>query len=221
MTLFVLIVSVLFFSSTECIQFHTMQPNLSAGTAQPSASCVKAIHFNTMITGLPPDIESERYQNGESKIKITPSKENGQQSMSLNILVKEVLNEEGIISSSDQAGIDVKEGIFMQINNHLAYSGWGYGSLLISTMTGTIIPGHANIVETFDITVFENQKLMLRKRFTHSVSQWQWILLAPFFWAGEDFATGQRLFREVIRETVRDIASRKEDRNGRCITASL
>lgn len=194
-----------------CLHFHAVDPPLSLETKSVSSKCVSTIRFMTRVDGLPPDIETK-----DGNFKISPDRENGHPSAALDELATSVFSESNILVASDRNGIDVEHGIFFQISDQITIPSLGYASLIFSSMLLTLIPGHAVIQEKIVIQVFENRQFLFRKSYSHSISQWQWLPLAFFFWMDEGTQTGKELFSAALREAIQELILRKEV-NGRCV----
>lgn len=165
-----------------------------------------------MISGLPPDIEVKEIKQGDrttQDVKVKSDPLNGQSHPQLDLMAREVFLESGILTNNPKEG-QVPDGIFIQINNRLEYPLLGYTSMLFSTITLTILPGHNVTTETFDVIVFENKKFLFKKSYTHAVSQWQWLPLLFFFWAGEDLSFGKVHYKNVLKDTLSEIISLKK-----------
>ncbi|PJZ25233.1 hypothetical protein CH352_11800 [Leptospira hartskeerlii] len=188
-----------------------MDPALSRNHLEPS-SCLSVVAFKTLINGLPPDISTEQSSDGKrTNIKVTEDKYNGQSHPILDVMAKEVFNESGILSSNDKQGTEVAKGIFIQINNQISFSSLGYAGRLLSTMSLGILPSRLTSFESFDVSVFEDQKFLFRKTYLHEVKSWLWLPLIFFFWVGEDQKEGQLYYKDVIKDVISNvIAKRKE-----------
>ncbi|PKA15411.1 hypothetical protein [Leptospira haakeii] len=178
---------------------------------EPS-SCLSVVAFKTLINGLPPDINTEQSADGKrTNIKVTEDKYNGQSHPVLDVMAKEVFNESGILSSNDKQGTEVQKGVFIQINNKINYSALGYAGRLLSTMTLGILPSRLTALESFDVSAFEDQKLLFRKTYLHEVRSWLWLPLVFFFWAGEDQKEGQYYYKDVIKDVISNIIAKRKE----------
>ncbi|TGK01633.1 hypothetical protein EHO58_17910 [Leptospira selangorensis] len=195
----------------NCLYYHTVDPALSRNNLEPS-SCLSVVAFKTLINGLPPDINTEQSPDGKrTNIKVTEDKYNGQSHPILDVMAKEVFNESGILSSNDKQGTEVTKGVFIQINNKISYSALGYAGRLLSTMTLSILPSRLTAVESFDISAFEDQKLLFKKTYLHEVRSWLWLPLVFFFWAGEDQKEGQFYYKDVIKDVISNIVAKRKE----------
>ncbi len=196
--------------SVHCLYYHKAEPALEFRSISPS-SCLNVVAFKTIVDGLPPDIQVDETKDGKQKVTVTPDKFNGKSHPQLDMMAKEIFNEAGILSSNDREGVDVKEGIFVQINNRVQIPALGYGSILLSWMTLTVIPGYNNVTETFDITVFENRNFLLKKKYVHTVSQTIWLPLLFFIWASEGMSFGQENYKNIMRDVITEIVSKRKE----------
>lgn len=207
----ILIVGLLTCISSNCLYYHTVDPALSGNNLEPS-SCLSVISFKTLINGLPPDINTEQSPDGKrTNIKVTEDKYNGQSHPVLDVMAKEVFNESGILSSNDKQGTEIQKGVFIQINNKISYSALGYAGRLLSTMTLSILPSRLTAVESFDVSAFEDQKLLFKKTYIHEVKSWLWLPLVFFFWAGEDQKEGQYYYKDVIKDVISNIVAKRKE----------
>ncbi len=191
--------------------YHTVDPVLSKNHLEPS-SCLSVVAFKTLINGLPPDISTEQSADGKrTNIKVTEDKYNGQSHPVLDVMAKEVFNESGILSSNDKQGTDIQKGVFIQINNRITYSSLGYAGRLLSGMTLTIFPSRLTAFENFDISAFEDQKLLFKKTYLHEAKSWLWLPLIFFFWAGEDQKEGQLYYKDVIKDVILNIIAKRKE----------
>ncbi|TGK43912.1 hypothetical protein [Leptospira andrefontaineae] len=207
----ILIVGLLTCVSFNCLYYHTLDPVLSRNNVEPS-SCLSVVAFKTLINGLPPDINTEQSADGKrTNIKVTEDKYNGQSHPVLDVMAKEVFNESGILSSNDKQGTEVQKGVFIQINNKISYSALGYAGRLLSTMTLSILPSRLTALESFDVSAFEDQKLLFRKTYLHEVRSWLWLPLVFFFWAGDDQKEGQYYYRDVVKDVISNIIAKRKE----------
>lgn len=207
----ILIIGLLTSLGFNCLYYHTVDPVLSKNHLEPS-SCLNVVSFKTLINGLPPDISTEQSTDGKvTNVKVTEDKYNGKSHPVLDVMAKEVFNESGILSSNDKQGTDVQKGIFIQINNKISYSAFGYAGRLLSTMTLSILPSRLTAFESFEVSVFEDQKFLFKKTYLHEVKSWLWLPLVFFFWAGEDQKDGQLYYKDVVRDVISNIITKRKE----------
>jgi len=207
----ILIIGLLTSTGFHCLYYHSIDPVLSKNNLEPS-SCLSVVAFKTLINGLPPDITTEQSADGKrTNVKVSEDKYNGQSHPTLDVMAKEVFNESGILSSNDKQGTEVPKGVFIQINNKISFSPLAYVGRTLSMMTLTLLPSRLTASESFDVSAFEDQKLLFKKTYLYEVRSWVWLPLVFFFWVGEDQKEGQYYYKDVIKDVISNIISKRRE----------